>query len=80
MRLAAEVSAVLRQEVRGEVRESESQSSAITIKKGQSVSGLKQPFSISAFQGMLQTAILSLITEPDKASVRGRIGSFVVMS
>lgn len=33
MRLAAD-SAALRQEVRGEDRESESQSSAITIKKG----------------------------------------------
>lgn len=40
MRLAADSSAVLRQEVRGEEREFESQSSAITIKKGQSVSGL----------------------------------------
>lgn len=79
MRLTPESSAALRQEVRGEERESESQSSAITIKKGQSVSDLKHPFSISAFQVMLQTAIVSLITEPDIASVRGRIGSSVVM-
>lgn len=40
MRVAAESSAVLRQEVRGEEREYQSQSSAITFEKGQSGAGL----------------------------------------
>lgn len=58
MRLSAESSAVLRQEVRGEEKESESQSSAITFEKGQRVSGLLQPLAISALQVMLKCYLL----------------------
>lgn len=79
MRLAAEDSAALRQEVRGEERESESQSSAITIKKGSECLWL-----VTAFQHFCLKSdvpnIFSLIAESDKASVRGRIGSVVVVS
>lgn len=54
MRLSAASSAVLRQEVRGEEKESESQSSAIAFEKGQRVSALLRPLSISASQVMLK--------------------------
>lgn len=50
MRLSAASSTVLRQEVRGEEKESESQSSAIAFEKVQRVSALLRPLSISASQ------------------------------
>lgn len=77
MRLTAEE---LRQEVRGEERDPESQSSAVTITTVVECFWLVTGFQHFCLETNLAHTVFSLITESDKASVRGRMASCVVMA